>query len=296
MTGQLSSMTGFARADGAHDAWRWVWELRTVNSRGLEWRVRIPAGYESLDPGLRKAAKGKLSRGAFNATLSIHSEKSEAQYAVNEKMLRQAISMIEHIQAHMKCAPPQPEGVLAIKGVVELAEHDEDEADREALHAALLSSFERALDKLIDARRAEGGGLAATLTAQIDEIESLTAAAAAHAASAPAALKARLETQLKELLADSAVPQDRLAQEAALLAVKADVREELDRLKTHVSAARSLLNKAGPAGRELDFLTQEFNREANTLCSKASDMDLKRIGLDLKGVIDQMREQVQNVE
>ncbi len=289
-------MTGFARADGAHDAWRWVWELRTVNSRGLEWRVRIPAGYESLDPGLRKAAKGKLSRGAFNATLSIHSEKSEAQYAVNEKMLRQAISMIEHIQAHMKCAPPQPEGVLAIKGVVELAEHDEDEADREALHAALLSSFERALDKLIDARRAEGGGLAATLTAQIDEIESLTAAAAAHAASAPAALKARLETQLKELLADSAVPQDRLAQEAALLAVKADVREELDRLKTHVSAARSLLNKAGPAGRELDFLTQEFNREANTLCSKASDMDLKRIGLDLKGVIDQMREQVQNVE
>lgn len=296
MAGSLASMTGFARTDGAHEGWRWVWELRTVNSRGLEWRVRLPAGYEALDPEMRKAAKGKVTRGAFNATLSISADQSRAQYRINEDMLHEAVSMIESIQAHMKCAPPQPEGVLAVKGVIEPVEQDLSEAQQQELQAALVSSFASALDMLVEARRKEGKALAATLAQQIDEVEALTSAAASHAASAPAALKARIEAQLKELLADGALPEDRLAQEAALLAVKADVREELDRLTTHVSGARSLLAKSGPVGRELDFLTQEFNREANTLCSKAADMELKRIGLELKRVIDQIREQVQNVE
>lgn len=296
MPGALASMTGFARADGAHEGWRWAWELRTVNSRGLEWRVRVPAGYEALDPELRKAAKGKVTRGAFNATLSIATDRSEAQYRINETMLREAISMIERIEAHMKCAPPQPEGVLSVKGVIEPVEQDLDEEAQKHLHAALLNSFAEALDNLVAARRKEGKGLADTLAQQIDEIETLTKAAAAHSASTPATIKLRIETQLKELLAESSIPEDRLAQEAALLAVKADVREELDRLQAHVGAARDLLAKSGPAGRELDFLTQELNREANTLCSKAADMELKRIGLELKRVIDQIREQVQNVE
>lgn len=296
MAGSIASMTGFARVDGAHGAWRWVWEIRTVNSRGLEWRVRLPAGYEALDPELRKAVKGKITRGAFNATLSLAADRSEAQFRINEDMLREAITMIEHIRAHMKCAPPQPEGVLAVKGVVEPVEHDLNETEQQELRAAIVASFSGALDMLVAARRKEGEALAEMLMLQVGEIEALTNAAASHSASTPAALKARIETQLKELLADGAVPEDRLAQEAALLAVKADIREELDRLKTHVGSARAMLNKSGPVGRELDFLTQEFNREANTLCSKAADMELKRIGLELKRVIDQIREQVQNVE
>lgn len=296
MAVSIASMTGFARAEGAHERWRWSWELRTVNSRGLEWRVRLPAGYEALDPELRKAAKGKITRGSFNATLNLGVDKDVAQYRINEAMLADAIKMIERVSAEIECAPPRAEGVLAIRGVIEPVEDAEDEGEQNALRAALLASFKTAVDQLVEARRKEGEALAKVLASQFSDIADLTEKAVKHAAAAPAALKARIEMQLKELLADGGVPEDRLAQEAALLAVKADIREEIDRLQAHAASAQAMLKKSGPVGRELDFLTQEFNREANTLCSKASDMELKTIGLELKRVIDQIREQVQNVE
>ena len=299
MTGQgktrLSSMTGFARVEGAHEGWRFVWEARSVNGRGLEWRARLPPGFDALDPEMRAIAKKKLSRGSLNVGLTLSAGASAGGYSINQAMLADVVAMIGKIRAEIDCGKPQAEGILALKGVIEQAEETMDEDAREALNAALLSSFADVIDALAAARRAEGASIGAVLADQFAAIESLTAAAAANAAAMPAAIRDRIAAQLQELLA-GAVPEDRLAQEASLLAIKADVREELDRLTSHVAAGRALLAKTGPVGRDLDFLTQEFNREANTLCSKAQDMDLKRIGLDLKRVIDQLREQVQNIE
>lgn len=288
-------MTGFARAEGAHEGWRFVWELRSVNGRGLEWRARLPAGFDALEPELRKAAKKKLSRGSLNVGLTLNADRAEAGYRINEAMLANVIAMVERIRLEIDCAPPQAEGLLALRGVIEQSEDDLSDDARKGLIAALLQSFEVALDALVTARRKEGDAMAAILDGQFVSIEKLTHDAADHAAAAPAALRDRIAGQLQELLAGD-LPEERLAQEAALLAIKADVREELDRLASHVTAGRALMAKDGPVGRELDFLTQEFNREANTLCSKAQDMTLKRIGLDLKRVIDQLREQVQNIE
>ena len=291
----ISSMTGFARVEGAHENWRFVWETRAVNGRGLEWRARLPAGFDALDPEMRAIAKKKLSRGSLNIGLTLSAGALAGGYSINQAMLADVVAMIGKIRSEIDCGKPQAEGLLALKGVIEQAEETMDEEAREALNAALLKSFAEVIDGLAAARRAEGASIGAVLADQFAAIENLTAAAAANAATAPAAIRDRTAAQLKELL-DGAVPEDRLAQEAALLAIKADVREELDRLSSHVAAGRALLAKSGPVGRDLDFLTQEFNREANTLCSKAQDMDLKRIGLDLKRVIDQLREQVQNIE
>jgi uncharacterized protein (TIGR00255 family) len=295
MAGNLSSMTGFARAEGVHEGWRFVWEVRSVNGRGLEWRSRLPPGFDALEPMLRNAAKDKLSRGSLNIGLTLNSDRPAAGYTINEAMLSDVIAMIEKIRLRIDCAPPQAEGLLALRGVIEQAEEELSEDAREALFAALLKSFAEALDGLVASRRKEGAALGAVLEANFAFIEQLTKDAAANAAASPAVIRDRIAAQLAELLA-GAVAEDRLAQEAALLAIKADVREELDRLVSHVAAGRALLAKTGPVGRDLDFLTQELNREANTLCSKAQDMELKRIGLDLKRVIDQIREQVQNIE
>lgn len=291
----LSSMTGFARAEGAHEGWRFIWEVRSVNGRGLEWRARLAAGFDALDPDMRKLAKSKLARGTLNIGLTLNSEKQDAGYRINEEMLSQAIAMVEKVRLQTECAPSQPEGLLALRGVIEQAEEEMSTETREALMSALLVSFSEALDGLVAARRKEGAAMGAVLADQFSTIEKLTKDAAANAAAMPGAIRDRIAGQLQELL-DGAVPEDRLAQEASMLAIKADVREELDRLSSHVAAGRALLAKDGPVGRDLDFLTQELNREANTLCSKAQDMELKRIGLDLKRVIDQMREQVQNIE
>ncbi len=295
MTGKLSSMTGFARAEGAHEGWRFIWEVRSVNGRGLEWRARLPAGFDALDPEMRKLAKQKLARGTLNIGLTLNKDGQDAGYTINEAMLDNAVAMIEKIRLRIDCAPPQAEGLLALRGVIEQAEDEMSEETRKELSAALLTSFAEALDGLAAARRKEGAAMGAVLAGHFDTIEQLTAAAAANAAAMPAAIRDRISAQLTELL-DGAVPEERLAQEASLLAIKADVREELDRLSSHIGAGRALLAKSGPVGRDLDFLTQELNREANTLCSKAQDMELKRIGLDLKRVIDQVREQVQNIE
>lgn len=288
-------MTGFARVEGAHEGWRFVWELRSVNGRGLEWRARLPAGFDALDPEMRKLAKAKLARGTLNIGLTLNRDGATTGYTINEAMLGDVIAMVDKIRLQTECAPPRPDGLLALRGVIEQAEEEMSEETRAALSAALLNSFAEAVDGLAAARRKEGEAMGAVLAGHFDTIEKLTADAAANAAAMPAAIRDRIAAQLKELL-DGALPEERLAQEASMLAIKADVREELDRLTAHIGAGRALLAKNGAVGRDLDFLTQELNREANTLCSKAQDMELKRIGLDLKRVIDQVREQVQNIE
>lgn len=296
MGAEISSMTGFARQEGAHENRRWTWELKSVNSRGLEFRARLPQGFDSLEPDLRKAVRAKISRGSVNVNLSMVSESTEPRYRVNETALLSAIAMVEKISAHLKCDPPRAEGILGLRGVIETVDETESDEDRKVLLNALASSFDKAVTALAAARASEGDAMASVLNGHFDEIEMLTKAAAASAASGPEAIKAKIAAQIADLLNGANLPEERLAQEAALLAVKADVREELDRLKSHIDAGRALMKEKGPVGRQLDFLTQEFNREANTLCSKASDMALKRIGLDLKKVIDQLREQVQNIE
>lgn len=296
MKSNIASMTGFARSEGAQDGWRFVWELRSVNGRGLEWRCRLPQGFEALEPELRKATKKRLARGSVNGTVNLSADSASAAYRVNQEMLNEAVAMVEKLRLQTECAPPQPEGILGLRGVIETIDGDMDDDARTRLSEALAKSYEDALDGLVAARLKEGEAMALVLKNQFDEIEKLTADAAAHAAVTPNAIRQRIETQLKELLGDSGIAEERLAQEAALLAIKADVREELDRLHAHVETGRALLAKTGAVGRDLDFLIQECNREANTLCSKAADMDLKRIGLDLKRVIDQLREQVQNIE
>lgn len=292
----ISSMTGFARIEGAQDGRRWTWEIKSVNGRGLELRFRLPPGFDFLEPELRKAAAEAFSRGSFNATLNIDKTALGPALRINSEALDEAIRMIETIRGRIDCEKPRAEGILNVRGVVEQDESDQDEAARAAWANALISGFRKATAALQTARAAEGKNLAAALTAQIDGIERLELEARANAAASPEAMRARLAAQLAELTAGAGIAEERLAQEAALLAIKADIREELDRLVAHVAAARALLKNKEPVGRKLDFLTQEFNREANTLCSKAQDMALKRLGLDMKTVIDQMREQVQNIE
>lgn len=292
----ISSMTGFARTEGAHEAWRWVWEIRSVNGRGLETRFRLPPGHDGVEPALRKAVGDAFTRGSFSATLNLSRAAGVSALRINPAALDEALRMIEQVRMRLDCEKPRAEGILSLRGVTEIEDGGENEAARAALAAALVDTFRVALKALKEARAAEGKALAAVVGAQIDEIERLAGAARSSAGAAPEAIRARIAAQLADMLSGAGVPDERLAQEAALLAIKADVREELDRLDAHVEAARALLVSGEPVGRRLDFLMQEFNREANTLCSKASDMALKRLGLDLKTVIDQMREQVQNIE
>lgn len=292
----ISSMTGFARIDGAHEAWSWVWEVRSVNGRGLETRFRLPPGHDGLEPALRKAVGETFARGSINATLSLGRAAGAAGLRINEAALDEALRMIERVKGRLDCEKPRPEGVLALRGVIEADDGVLDEEARQALAAALTESFRAALGALKAARLAEGAALATVISGQIDEVERLTGEARASAAASPEAIRARIASQLGDLLAGAGLSEERIAQEAAMLAIKADVREELDRLAAHIAAARELLTAGEAVGRRFDFLTQEFNREANTLCSKSQDLGLKRTGLELKTVIDQMREQVQNVE
>jgi uncharacterized protein (TIGR00255 family) len=291
----LSSMTGFARSDGALGETRWTWEIKSVNGRGLEPRFRLPPGLDFLEQDLRKALGERFTRGSFNAFLSLKGAAVEGGLSVNRAALASAIALIEEVRARIPCEPPRAEGILAIRGVLDVQSTLDDEDERAALAAALTKSFAAAADILAQSRRREGDALERLINDLLIEIERLSTAARGAAAAATAATRDRFEAQLADLLASS-FSEERLAQEAAALAVKSDVREELDRLAAHIEAARALIAKGAGAGRQLDFLTQELNREANTLCSKAQDMALKRIGLDLKTAVDRMREQVQNVE
>ena len=290
-------MTGFARAEGAHGKVHWTWEVKSVNGRSLEVRCRLPQRMDWLEPLAREAAAARLNRGHVGIALAIDQTDTPVDLRLNEALLERLLAVAAEFAADGRAAPPRIDGLLGLRGVVETVVPDEDETLREARDAALVSSLHDALDNLAIARRAEGAQIEATLRVQLDEIEALADRAAAAPALTPEAIKARLAEKLAALLDDdTGLPEDRIAQEAALLAIKADVREELDRLRAHLVGARDLLDDGEASGRRLDFLCQEFNREANTLCSKSNDLALTRIGLDLKAVIDQVREQVQNVE
>lgn len=293
----VSSMTGFARAAGGKDAYAWTWEVKSVNSRGLDLRCRLQGGLDGLEATVRATAARRFHRGHLAMNLTLNRVGGELSVHINTGVLEKILAVANDLAGRINAAPPTVEGLLALRGVVETVEPEESEEQRRALEAGVLSCLEMALDALAADRLAEGQRLDEIVSAQVDAIAALTKSAGELAALQPAALQARLRQQVTELL-DGAVglSEDRLLQEAALLATKADVREELDRLTAHVGAARELLADDGAIGRRLDFLAQEFNREANTLCSKSQDAALTRIGIELKTVIDQFREQAQNIE
>jgi uncharacterized protein (TIGR00255 family) len=293
----VASMTGFAEGAGSHDGLRWRWEAKSVNGRSLDMRLRTPPGYDGLEPPARRLAGERFQRGSFQISLTVETEASARGLSIDAAALASAVRIAREVAAETGLAPARVDGILALKGVIVQDESESlGEKARGQRDAAILESLAVALDMLVKARGNEGAKLAALMNSQIGEIERLTQEAAGLAATQPEALRARLSAQLAELLAGAPVPPDRLAQEVALLATRADVREELDRLTAHVQDARALMAQGKGVGRKLDFLAQEFNREANTLCSKSSDIALTRTGLALKAVIDQFREQAQNVE
>jgi uncharacterized protein (TIGR00255 family) len=291
-------MTGFARAEGGDGDLRWTWEVKSVNGRNLDMRVRVPTGFEALEPAVRAAVPEKLKRGNIAVGLVLTRGQQPARVRINRELLDQVIALADEVRQRLKTEAARPDGLLAVRGVVELAEEEDlSEEKREARIQQMSADFAKALAALAQMRREEGARLAAIVAQQLNDIERFCTAAAASAAAQPAGLQARLRQQLDMLLGTSpALPEERLAQELALLITKADVREELDRLSVHIAAARKLLKEGGAVGRKFDFLCQEFNREANTLCSKSTDSELTAVGLDLKSSIDQLREQVQNIE
>jgi uncharacterized protein (TIGR00255 family) len=293
----LVSMTGFADAQGALEALRWRWEVRSVNGRSLDLRLRMPPGMEGMEPAARMLAAERFRRGNIQAGLTLELQEGSRGLRVDTAALAQAVKLATRIAAESGLAPARVDGILAIKGVLVQEEVLAiDAPERAARDAAILETLSLAFDALARARAMEGAKLAAILSRTADEITRLTEDARRLSATQPGALRDKLRTQLKDLL-DAAAPGDeRLAQEIALLAARADVREELDRLSAHVQEAHRLIVAGEAVGRKLDFLSQELHREANTLCSKSSDIALTRVGLALKAAIDQFREQAQNIE
>jgi uncharacterized protein (TIGR00255 family) len=296
-------MTGFARSEGEADGISWIWEVRSVNGRSLELRLRLPPGFEPLEPPLRAALAQRCRRGNIAATLSV-TRLSPPAIRINRAILAQIVALSRELAAEIAAetagtisvAPPRLDGLIGMRGVIETVEEDPEEIV-EARRAAVLASWSVALDRLAAARNQEGARLAALLTDQRAGLAALVESAAASAAAQPVAIRARLEALLGELSGLAAgIPEERVAQELAMLVTRADVREELDRLRAHIAQAGELLDRGDAIGRQLDFLCQELNREANTLCSKSADIELTRIGLSLKAAIEQFREQVQNLE
>jgi uncharacterized protein (TIGR00255 family) len=288
-------MTGFARREGAQGEWTWAVEARSVNGRNLEVRFRGPPGLDSLERLAREAAQARFARGQINVSVQARRSAPGRTTRINVEALERYLVICEAFATSGRAVTPRLEGLLALPGVVEVAEDETGGDDRSALEVDMAASVALALDDLKSARGAEGDALAGLLAGLLDRIEALTGAAEAEARAQPAVIKARLERRLQELLGEAA-DDGRIAQEVAMIASKADVREEIDRLASHVAAARALLADGGANGRRLDFLTQEFMREANTLCAKSAATALTGVGLDLKATIDQFREQVQNVE
>lgn len=290
-------MTGFARTEGTDGGLAWAWELRSVNGRGLDLRFRLPPGFDALEPGLRDAAGKVLKRGNVTANLTIKREDT-ARLAPDPAALEAVLALALSLRARIPGSPlPRAEALLALPGVLRQAAAEQTEEEAAATEAAVRAGFAQALDLLVTARHGEGARLAVTLAKQLDEIAALKQQSATEAADQPAAQRARMLENLQALLREQpSLPEDRIAQEVALLAARSDVREELDRLDAHIHAARALLAEAANIGRRFDFLVQEFNREANTLCSKSSSVALTATGLKLKATIEQLREQVQNIE
>jgi uncharacterized protein (TIGR00255 family) len=290
-------MTGFARADGVHAHTSWHWEVRSVNGRSLDLRLRFPSGFEGLEIGARGLCQERLARGNCTVSLSVRREGGQVEFRLNEAALAQAQEAARRAQELTGLKPARLDTVLALRGVVEAVEAEESEEAQAALADALLASLGKALDQLVAARAAEGERLQRVIEKQLAAIGGLVTRASEASSRRPEAIAARLREQIGRLIETGAgLDPERLHQEALLLAAKADIQEELDRLTAHVAAAHELIASDQPVGRKFEFLTQELNREANTLCSKAADIEISRTGLELKGVIDQLREQVQNIE
>lgn len=293
----LSSMTGYARAAGQEPDTSWVWEVRSVNGKSLDLRVRVPSGWEWLDPEARSRGQKRFNRGSFVMSLDVRRSPGAQSMQVNTDLLEELIRQCSGGVPGTADEPPRLDVLLTVRGVVEPVDEKTAGQEDDALRAAVIATLDEALEGLRAARGEEGARLQTLLTEQVTAIEALCKQAADLAAAQPDALRERVRTQVEMLIEASATfDEARLTQEAALLAAKADVREEIDRLLAHVAAARDLLGKGGVVGRKLEFLSQEFNREANTLCSKSADIELTRVGLALKAAIDQFREQVQNIE
>ena len=293
----LASMTGFARAHGVAGTYAWAWEIKSVNGKGLDLRLRLPPGWDAIESAARAKAASRLARGNVSATLEVRREGAAPVVRINEPVLNAVLAAIREVAARADAARPSLDGILGLKGVMEVAEAEESAEERAAAEGAVLAGFEQALSALIKERQREGQALGGVLSERVDTIAKLAAAAEHNPARKPEAIRARLAEQVKALLATGEkFDPDRLHQEAMLLAAKADVREELDRLAAHIEAVRALLREGRSVGRRLDFLAQELHREVNTLCSKANDVSLTAIGLDLKAAVDQLREQVQNLE
>ena len=293
----LSSMTGFARSQGVSGTYVWSWELKSVNAKGLEVRLRLPSGWDAVEAPVRARATEALSRGNVYATLTITREGVSPVVRINEPVLDAVLTAIANLTSKVEAAAPRIDGILALKGVIDVIDPTDSEEERTAAEKAVIAGFVQALGGLAEMRAHEGKALGALLSARLSEIAALAARAEDIPGRKPEAIKARLAAQVAELLeASSRFDPERLHQEAILLATKADVREELDRLGAHVAQARKLLGDGGAVGRRLDFLSQELNRESNTLCAKSNDVELTNIGLELKTVVEQFREQVQTLE
>jgi uncharacterized protein (TIGR00255 family) len=293
----LSSMTGFARGHGVAGSYAWTWEIKSVNAKGLDLRFRLPPGWDAVEVPARARAAEKLARGTVYANLSVERKGVQPTAKINEPVLGAVLSTLRSLSGKVDAAPASLDGILSLKGVIEVTEEDEREEDHRAAEAAIAAAFDHALAELISMRRGEGATLGKLLGARLDEIAALAARAEKAPGRKPEAIRARLLEQVTALLSTSErFDTDRLYQEAILLAAKADIREELDRLSSHIGQAKKLLADGGPIGRKLDFLAQELHRESNTLTAKANDVELTNIGLELKSVIEQFREQVQNLE
>jgi uncharacterized protein (TIGR00255 family) len=293
----VSSMTGFARRQEHCGAWRYAWEIKTVNSKGLDLRLRTPPNFDALEVKARALIAGRLARGTCFANLSAKRDDAAGVARINRPALDALLQALDDAPLRGNLRPASLDGLLAVRGIVEVIEPEDDEAQRAALEEKILATLSQTLDALVASRESEGLALAGVLNARLDKIAALAAQAEQSPARTPEAIRARLAQQVAALLGNaSGLDPQRLHQEAVMLAVKADIREELDRLAAHVAGAGALLAAGGPIGRKLDFLAQELSRESNTLCAKSNDPTLTAIGLELKIEVEQWREQVQNIE
>ncbi|GAA0869648.1 YicC family protein [Brevundimonas basaltis] len=295
ISGQISGMTGFGRSEGGEGGWTWAVEARSVNGRNLEVRFRGPPGFDTLENHAKTAARAHFNRG--QVTVGVQAKRADpgaAALRVNDDILARYLALANRL-AEAGAAPPSADGLLALRGVLEAPEEDEAPEARAAVETAMAAAIDAAFAALKASRDREGAQLLPVITDFIDRIGTLVASAETEAAAQTGAIRERFTRRMTELAPDAPGLEERIFLEAAALAAKADVREELDRLAAHLDSARQLLRQP-PAGRKLDFLMQEFMREANTLCSKSATTALTGIGLELKAVIEQLREQVQNVE
>jgi uncharacterized protein (TIGR00255 family) len=293
----LSSMTGFARSHGVSGPYAWAWEIKSVNGKGLDVRLRFPPGWDAIDVPVRARVAEALTRGSIQVNLTVERSGTAPAVRVNTAVLDAILATVRQLASKIDASPPSIDGLLSLKGVIEIGDTEEREEDRRGAETAVIAGFADAIGALGEMRRHEGVALGRILSARLNEIAALADRAEAAPGRRPEAIRARLGEQVAALLAQSdRFDPDRLHQEAIMIATKADVREELDRLAAHVAQARHLIEQGGAIGRRLDFLAQEFNRESNTMCAKSNDVELTNIGLELKAAVEQFREQVQNVE